>query len=89
METKTDINKLDICITNMLEFDAKIKRWGNSFGVIIPKEQIFFDKLREEDEVHIIAIKKNNALKKTFGLLKGKIRSGQEAKDESRRELYD
>jgi len=89
METKTDINKLDKCITNMLEFNAKVKKWGNSLGIVIPKEQLNMDKLKEEDEVYIIAIKKNNTLKETFGILKGKIRSGQEAKDISRRDLYD
>ncbi len=70
----------------MLEFDTKVKKWGNSVGLIIPKEKL--NGIRENDEIHVIAFKKSNVLKETFGSLKGWKMTGQRAKDLARKELY-
>ena len=68
---------------------TQIKKWGNSFGVIIPKDIIQGEKLKENDEIEIIIVRPNNVLKETFGILKGKIKkSTQQIMDETRRELY-
>lgn len=72
----------------MLEFESKVKKWGNSFGVIIPKEELKRRGIKENQEVHIIALEKSNTLKESFGMLKGWKITGQEAKDRARRELY-
>ena len=74
----------------MVIVETRLKKWGNSFGVIIPREIVDIEKMKEEEKISIIVIKKNSkALKETFGIGKGKItKSGQEFKDETRRELY-
>ena len=72
----------------MLEFDTKIKEWGNSFGLIIPKSKFDLNGFKKNEEVHVIVLKKSNVLRETFGMLKGRIKSGQEAKDLIRKELH-
>ena len=72
----------------MLEFNTKLKRWGNSFGLIIPRSEIEKDNLKPEEELYVIAIKKNDSIKNSFGLLKGWKVSGQKAKEIIRKELH-
>lgn len=72
----------------MIEFQTQIKKWGNSFGMIIPKEEIKKGVLKEDDKVIVLAVKKTDTAKKTFGLMKGWKLTGQQAKDTARRELY-
>ena len=74
----------------MAVVDAKLKRWGNSFGVVIPMEVIEMENIKEEEEVRLIVVRKSSrTLRETFGIGKGKIKkSGQQFKDEARRELY-
>jgi len=70
----------------MLEFDSKIKKWGNSFGLIIPKDRL--NGAKEDDIIHFIGMKKNDAIKKSFGMLSEWKGQGQEMKDRLRKELY-
>lgn len=73
----------------MIMTEAVVKKWGNSLGVIIPKDVLDKEHIKENDKIKIIVYKENNNLKKSFGLLKGKwTKTGQQIKDESRRELY-
>ncbi len=74
----------------MTVIDVRIKKWGNSFGVVIPREVIENENIKEEENVRLIVIKKSSKVfKETFGIGKGKLKkSGQEFKDEARRELY-
>ncbi|MDO8460657.1 MAG: AbrB/MazE/SpoVT family DNA-binding domain-containing protein [Nanoarchaeota archaeon] len=74
----------------MTVIEAKVKRWGNSFGVVIPIEVIEKENIKEEDKISLIVLRDSRkALKETFGLLKGKItKPTQQIKDELRRELY-
>lgn len=73
----------------MIEIETTVRRWGNSFGVIIPKEIVEDEKL-ENKKIKLALLRDNKVLKETFGILKGKLKqSAQEIKDEMRRELYD
>lgn len=74
----------------MTIIETKIKKWGNSFGVVIPMEIINREKMKEEQQIRIILVKDSaKALKETFGIGKGKLtKTGQQFKDELRRELY-
>lgn len=70
--------------------ETKVKRWGNSLGVIIPSKAVEERNLKENENVRIIIVKDSRrAFRNTFGIGKGKItKSGQEFKDDARRELY-
>lgn len=72
----------------MPEVESRIRKWGNSFGVVIPNEVMKKEKLKEGQKVGILILKKADVLKRTFGTLKLK-KSAQEIKDEIRAELYD
>ncbi|MBS3086492.1 AbrB/MazE/SpoVT family DNA-binding domain-containing protein [Candidatus Pacearchaeota archaeon] len=74
----------------MTVIETKVKRWGNSFGVVIPIEIIEEEKIKENDSLKLIVLKDSkNAFKETFGMGKGKIKkSAQQIKDELRRDLY-
>lgn len=62
--------------------EVKLKRWGNSFGVIVPSEIIEKKHLKENDTIVLEIVKKAD-LSKIFGSIKKKDRkmSGQEMKD--------
>ncbi len=72
----------------MLEFDTKVKKWGNSLGIVIPKLELKQNLIRENEILHFIVVRKNKDIKNTFGILKFK-KSAQKIKDEIRDELYD
>ena len=46
---------------------SKMRKWGNSLGVIIPKDVARDMKLREDQEVVIEIRPKENVLKELFG----------------------
>lgn len=46
---------------------GKIKKWGNSFGVLIPKQEVERMHLAENQEVTIEVTKKENPLRELFG----------------------
>jgi len=60
---------------------ATIKRWGNSYGVVIPKDVVQKEGLRENDEVEVI-VKKAVDIQSLFG--KYKFYDVQKVKDELR-----
>jgi len=73
----------------MIQGEAVIRKWGNSFGITLPKELVKREGMKEEERVAFVVLKKRNPLNETFGMFKGKIKkSTQEIKDELRRELY-
>ncbi|MBI2653993.1 AbrB/MazE/SpoVT family DNA-binding domain-containing protein [Candidatus Woesearchaeota archaeon] len=72
----------------MLEVEAKVRKWGRSFGVVIPKEKIREEGIKENEIIKLLIAKKTNVLKETFGTLKFK-RTTQEILDESDREDWD
>lgn len=48
----------------------KTKKWGNSMGVILPKQMIEQLDLKLGDEINITVEKKSSVLKEMFGALK-------------------
>jgi len=74
----------------MTMIKGRLRKWGNSYGIIIPSEVVNEEKLKENQEIELLLIRDSReAFDKTFGILKGKIKkSAQEIKDELRRELY-
>lgn len=71
----------------MTEFKGRIRKWGNSFGIVIPKEVVKEKKWKEDDEVTLLSID-SPPLKNFFGKAKNTKKTAQEIKDELRRELY-
>jgi antitoxin component of MazEF toxin-antitoxin module len=45
---------------------AKLKRWGNSFGIVVPKEIVEKEGLKEGEEVEI-SVRKASDTKHLFG----------------------
>ena len=72
----------------MMEVEAKVRKWGRSFGVVIPKEKIKEEGIEENETIRLLIGKKTNVLKETFGTLKLK-RTTQERLDESDKECWD
>jgi len=70
--------------------ETKVKKWGNSLGIIIPSNTIEARNIKENDNVKVLILKDSRkVLQETFGMLKGKIKKPtQQIKDELRRELY-
>lgn len=72
----------------MTEYEATIKKWGNSFGILVPREIIQESKLKEESRVRVILLPRGKIVRETFGMLKGLKLTGQQVKNDARRELY-
>jgi len=72
----------------MTEITAKVRRWGNSYGIIISSDVIKNKGIREGEEVDAILIKKSNVLRKTFGKVKFK-KTTEQMMRETDKELYD
>ncbi len=60
---------------------TKLRRWGNSLGVVIPRDEASREGLRENDEVEVLVRKAVN-IRQLFG--KYKFRDLQSLKDELR-----
>ncbi len=69
-------------MTSYMHVRAKIRRIGNSLGVVIPKEEAKLHDLREGDLVEI-EIERNTGLDRLFGLF-AFSKTTQELKDEMR-----
>ena len=65
---------------------VKIKPWGNSLGLIIPKEIVKRENLRAHEDIHI-SIMKKNSLEDFFGAGKRKADkiNTQKMKNEARK----
>ena len=70
--------------------ETKLRKWGNSFGVVIPIEIVEKEKMKENESVSIIIVPDSRkVLSETFGMGKGRLtKTGQQIKDEFRKELY-
>ncbi len=60
--------------------ELKVKKWGNSMAVILPKFVVEKENLKENDEVFIEVAKKFD-FSKIFGSAPKRTMSGQEFKD--------
>ena len=57
----------------MIEVRTKLKKWGNSFGVVVPISSAEKEGAKEGDEVIVLMKKeKGNVLRETFGTSKSK-----------------
>ncbi len=63
----------------MDEIEGTVRRWGSSFAIVIPKDVVNTEKIKEGDKLHLI-IDKHADLSNIFGTLKTKV-SGQKFKD--------
>ena len=61
----------------MLEHESRVRKWGNSLGIAIPKEKADSMKLKPNQEVKILIFQKKNVLAETFGTLKFKKSTGR------------
>ena len=53
----------------MSVIETKVRRWGNSFGIIIPNEIVDRENIKENDNIKILIMRDSReAFKKTFGL---------------------
>ncbi len=73
-----------------MEVHSRARKWGNSFGVIIPKKVVDEMGLKEEEDVvfQISTPGRSDVLRKSFGLGRKLKKTAQEWKDEFRRTLY-
>ena len=83
-----NIYKLDyINIINMIEVKSKVRQWGRSLGIVLPKEEIKIEGIEKDDVVTVLISKKKNPLKETFGTLRIR-KSTDEILKESDREAW-
>ena len=73
----------------MGEYEAVLRKWGNSYGILVPKEVVQRDQLKENTKIWVLLAKPSPVLAKTFGTLKKWKRSSQTIKNQLRKELYD
>ena len=71
----------------MFRYETKLRAWGNSVGVILPKELVKEEKLSIDDEVEVIVKKKSNPLKDAFGKLREFKAKSDKSTDEILREV--
>ncbi len=71
----------------MFRSETKLRAWGNSVGVILPKELVKEEKLSIDDEVEVIVKKKSNPLKDAFGKLREFKAKSDKSIDEILREV--
>ena len=63
--------------------EVRLKRWGNSMGVILPKEFIEKKRIKENEKI-MIEVVKTADLSHIFGMIKKRKMSGQDAKNLAR-----
>ncbi|MBS3092613.1 AbrB/MazE/SpoVT family DNA-binding domain-containing protein [Candidatus Pacearchaeota archaeon] len=79
----------------MESIETKVKKWGNSFGIVIPKEVVDKENLREGAEI-TITIRTNKAmtvgelmeLSKKLGLPKKLKRNTKEILNKTNKEFW-
>jgi len=65
--------------------EAKLKKWGSSLGLVVPKEIVLKERLKVGEEI-IFDIKKKVVVKEIFGALKNWKINAQKVKNELREE---
>ena len=72
----------------MIEVETKVRKWGRSFGVVIPKEKVKEEGIKENQTIRLLIGKRTNVLKETFGTFKFDKKT-QEMLDEIDKESWD
>ena len=62
-----------------MSIEVTVKKWGNSMGIVLPREVVEKEKIKPNQKILVDLVKKAD-LTKIFGSLKSKL-SGQEFKD--------
>jgi len=57
----------------MIKTEATLRAWGNSIGVVLPKDELKAEHLGVDDKVEIIIRRSDNPLREVFGKLKTDI----------------
>lgn len=70
-----------------MEITTRPKKWGNSFGIIIPNSFIKKEKITSDTEI-IVRFKKENPIKEIFGSLKNLKTDFQKFRDKERKEEW-
>jgi len=68
-----------------MAIQTRLRRWGNSFGVVVPAEAVRERRMQDGEEV-VIEIEKISPVRKIFGSLKDWKINTQKFKDELRKE---
>jgi predicted DNA-binding antitoxin AbrB/MazE fold protein len=63
--------------------NSKLRKWGNSVGVVIPLDKIREVRMKEGEEV-VVEVRKKESLREVFGSLKDWKIGSQKFKDEVR-----
>lgn len=72
----------------MAEITTRIRKWGNSFGILLPLESLRSRGLKEGEEIDVVILRKKNTLRETFGKVKFSKPVSQLMK-EMDKEMYD
>ena len=72
----------------MIEVKTKLRRWGNSFGVVVPQKVVDDSGFKEGEEIEILIETKSTDLRKLFGKHKFK-KSTEDLMREIDEDLYD
>lgn len=74
-----------------MEIETKTKKWGSSLGIIIPKEVVKKENLKQNQKIRILAVEAQTKtkIKNIFGALKNWGINTQKFKDEIRKEESD
>lgn len=56
----------------MIEAEVKLKKWGRSFGIVIPMEKVKEANLNEEESITVLITKSKNPFSENFGKIKSK-----------------
>ncbi len=58
----------------MESIEIQVKKWGNSLGIVLPKEILDKEGIKEGTQIEImIQSKQKTKVKDVFGILKGKL----------------
>ncbi|MEK6895149.1 MAG: hypothetical protein AABX48_01380 [Nanoarchaeota archaeon] len=73
----------------MIEIKTRIRKWGNSLGIVVPLNSVKKENVKEGDKVSVFMKKedKGNILRETFGTMKFK-RTVEKMMREMDNELY-
>ncbi len=64
----------------MEKTSVRVKKWGNSFGIVLPRIIVDNQKIRQGTEIEIFIQAKNKTkVKDIFGILKGRIKRDTES----------